>query len=111
MLANVLSRRSFFGVAAGAAVAAPAIAASKPDLYIPRGVPLESMSFALDAAPLSEAIQGYASVLRNGRAIQFNDLPSDRYVYRTGHPSIDALRSVSGVHKERMERDWYPDNF
>jgi len=106
MLANVLSRRSFFGAAAGAAVAAPAIAA---EASAPQS--LASMSFAVDAAPLSEAIQGYAGVLRRGRAIQFPDRPSDRYVYRTGHPAIDALRSVSGVHKERMERDWYPENF
>jgi len=94
-----MNRRAFFGAAAGAAVAAPAIAA---EVAAPKA--MESLSLMIDAAPFEQALHGYAGIVGKARAIQFNDRPSDRYVYRTGYPGIDALRSISGVHKALMEK-------
>lgn len=96
-----MNRRSFFGASAAAAVAGPSAIAEA--VAVPRQ---STIALAFDSAPLSETLSGYASVLgqaaRISAPIQFSQ---DRhYVYRTGHPAIDALRSVSGVYKQRMER-------
>jgi hypothetical protein len=100
-----MDRRSFFGLAAGAAVA-PAM---------PAPAKLSTLSLAINAEPLRQAlapmVEGiaelheYASLAGRVRPYGFGGQGGrDRYVYRTGYPAVDALRSVSGVHRALMEK-------
>jgi hypothetical protein len=94
-----MNRRSFFGATAAAAFAGPSVVA---EAVKPAAGKLASLAMSIDTKPLQEAMTGYSTVLGKARAFQFG---GDRhYTYRTGYPAIDALRSISGVHKERMEK-------
>ncbi len=70
---------------------------------------MQTLGFAFDAKPITEALEPLKYAVGAARSFQFDPglmrRPGrdDRYVYRTGFPSIDALRSVSGVHKALME--------
>jgi hypothetical protein len=105
----MMNRRSFFGAAAAAPIAASAFAAAPrfPDGGMVGGK-LQTLSLAMDAAPVMEALEPlkYAvGISRSFDPAAFGRTGSgDRYVYRTGFPSIDALSSISGVHKARMEK-------
>jgi hypothetical protein len=110
----MLSRRSFFGAAAGVAAAAPALASvpTFPNGGMVGGK-LQTLKLAVDASPIAEQfelIKGYSQSfpIYNGPCRHPyrppDAAPADRYIYRTGFPSIDALRSISGVHKARMEK-------
>ena len=97
----MMDRRSFFGVTAAALAGAPAVAeaAMNPSS-------LGVLSVALDAAPLKAALgdmqTAVLGVSRSFAPLQFRS--EKEYVYRTGSPAIDALRSVSGVHRALMEK-------
>lgn len=102
-----LSRRSFFGTVAGAAVVGPGAAKDA----IAEGIsPATSLRFKMmDTAGLGDRLvelNKISASIGRVRDIGF-DRQGDRYVYRTGYPAIDALRSVSGVHRERMEKRLY----
>jgi hypothetical protein len=110
----MLSRRSFFGAAAVAPIAASALA------EVPRfpagGIvgaasKLQTLTVGLDTSAISEQfemIKGYSQSFENPPCRHPYRPPAagptDRYIYRTGFPAIDALRSISGVHKARMEK-------
>lgn len=102
----MISRRSFFGTAAAAIVAAPAVAAQAASPSMP-GLP--GLAMSIGTSPMAEAIEAisYVGTLKM-RPFAFaggGGGGGDRhYVYRTGFPSIDALRSVSGVHRYLMEK-------
>jgi hypothetical protein len=108
-----MNRRSFFGAAAGVAAAAPALAAVPhfPDGGFVAGAKLHTLKVAADTSALTdqfELIKGYSQSLDFERRICRHPYrppagETAKYIYRTGYPSIDALRSISGVHKQRME--------
>lgn len=100
-----MNRRSFLRAVAAAPVAAPAIlqASAAPAT---KSAGISTLGIAVDGSALRAVVADLdtlGSALKVGRAMSFNRR-SDRYAYRTGYPAIDALRSVSGVHKARMEK-------
>jgi len=93
-----MNRRSFFGAAAASVAAAPA--ALKEAAAAPA---METLSLALDAKPLLPILGEIKSFV--GSAGGFHPFfDGRRYVHYVGVPAIDALRSVSGVHKALMEK-------
>lgn len=95
-----MNRRGFLGALA----IAPAVA---PEIMQPRpiGGSVASLGFTIDSSALGVAL-GQAKELSSmvaGKIRPFNFGSGRDYIYRTGCPAIDALRSVSGVHKQRME--------
>lgn len=98
----MMDRRSFFGAAAAALAGAPAIA----DAVIKSPASMQALSVAFDGAPLAAAIENMqTSVLGVSRSFLPMQWQRDKeYIYRTGNPAIDALKSVSGVHRALMEK-------
>ncbi len=98
----MMDRRSFFGATAAALAGAPAMA----DALVKSPARLQTLSVALDAAPIKAAFgemqTAVLGVSRSFAPIQFRR--DKEYIYRTGNPAIDALRSVSGVHRALMEK-------
>lgn len=93
-----MNRRSFFGFAAAAPIAgkmavsevvAPALAETAWGTSWQYG---EALTFGEPH-----------NILERARSFDVGASGKDQ-AYRTGYPEIDALRSVSGVHKKRMER-------
>ncbi len=96
-----MNRRAFFGMSAGAIAAVPAVAA--PELLPPPHYQKLSLAL-LDTAAAFGEMKG-APMVGRVRPFPFSgEHARDRYVYRTGNPAIDCLRSVSGVYRDRMER-------
>lgn len=100
-----MNRRSFFGAAASSVVVAPS---ALKEVATPK---LETLSLALNAEPLLPVLGEMSRIAGSvGSFRPFFD--GRRYVHYAGVPAIDALRSVSGVHKERMARRYAePDSW
>jgi hypothetical protein len=100
---KALDRRAFFGVGASAAVAAPSIAATLAKAAPAGGTEAVEAALSLNGEPLRPGAYLSQAIVGKARSIDFGSR-HDHYIYRTGYPEIDALRSVSGVHKAQMER-------
>lgn len=95
-----MNRRGFLGALAIAPAVGPEIMKAQPVQ-----ASVAKLGFIMDSSSLGEAL-GQArelSSMVSGKIRPFNFGGGRDYVYRTGCPAIDALRSVSGVHKQRME--------
>lgn len=94
-----MNRRAFLGAMAAAPAVAPQVMAAQPI-----AASVATLGFKIDSAAFGEAVS-QARELRAvvGRIRPFDFGSRKDYVYRTGYPEIDALRSVSAVHKKRME--------
>jgi hypothetical protein len=95
-----MNRRGFLGALAIAPAVGPEIMKTQPVQ-----ASVAKLGFSMDSSAIGEAL-GQArelSSMVSGKIRPFNFGGGRDYVYRTGCPAIDALRSVSGVHKQRME--------
>lgn len=100
-----IGRRGFLGAFAGAVVAGPEIAKAGT-APLGRMVPLK---LAMDTAPMQAMIGELAGEARELQALSAAIQPfgydgGRNYIYRTGHPDIDCLRSISGTYRHFMER-------
>lgn len=92
-----MNRRSFFGAAASSVVAAPA---ALKEVAAPS---MDVLSLGLNAEPLLPVLGEMKSFVGSAGGFRpFFD--GRRYVHYAGDPAIDALRSVSGVHKALMQK-------
>jgi len=66
------------------------------------------LTIGVNAEPFRDILGEACELIGGAGRIGSFDIPCGcartRYEYRTGFPSIDCLRSVSGVHRARMER-------
>lgn len=101
-----MDRRSFFGFGAGALAAGPSVVTEMAKAAPVKG--MASLGITIDKTPALDAALGeardFASVLARVRPFQFGGHHDRHYVYRTGYPAIDALKSISGAHKALMEK-------
>lgn len=95
-----MNRRAFLGAIAAAPAVAPQVMAAQPI-----AASVATLGFKIDSAGAFGEAVSQARELRAvvGRIRPFDFGSRKDYVYRTGYPEIDALRSVSAVHKKRME--------
>jgi hypothetical protein len=104
-----MERRSFLGFLAAAPLAAPAIVQSAPidtDAAYLSSLAEWGKSNALYQEAMSmagEFVPGQMARLSAPR-LPLGSRVTERYVYQSGYPAIDCLRSVSGVYREIMER-------
>lgn len=100
-----MNRRGFLGALAAAPAALPAVANGVAnDAVSIGGGNVAKLGLAVDTSALDMAVGHAREIVAVAGQIRPFDFGSRReYVYRTGYPEIDALRSVSGVHKKRME--------